>query len=83
MKFRYRCYYIVVTLVHIFSCYFVLCFCSTYINSNSSLLYGFCIGCIIDYAFIMMIIPLFKTILRTVIKQCKVVCLVWVYNKML
>ena len=81
MKLKYKCYYIVVACIHIFSCYFVLCFSSTYINSNSNWLKAFYLGCLIDYAGIKMIVPLVKTILRTLIIHCKYGFLVTIYSK--
>jgi hypothetical protein len=80
MRNRYRGYYFVVLLIHIVSCYFVLCFCSTYTNSNSAWLKGFLLGNVIDYCGIKMIVPLLKTILRKLIMHCKCGCLVCIYT---
>lgn len=68
MKYKHTIFFIVTLLIHLASWYFVICFCSTFINSNKSWIKGVFISLVIDYCVIKAIIPLVKVSLREIMK---------------
>ena len=80
MRNRYRLFYFKVITIHFICSYYVMCFCSTYINSNSNWLKGVLIGILIDYLGIKGAVPLVKTILRKCLMHFQSKALVKVYS---
>ena len=64
MRLQYIIFFVVVISLFLASWYYVLCFCSTFIYSNKSWLYGVLISIFIEYCLIMMIIPIIKVFVR-------------------
>ena len=69
MKIRYLVWIITIVFIHFTNWYFVMAFCSVYINSNKGWLLGSIISIGIDVILIKPIISLIKTLVRLFAKK--------------
>lgn len=69
MKTKYILFALLIIFTYIFSWYFVLCFCSTYINSNRNWLNAIFLSLIWKYFVTKFVSSLIKTILREISKN--------------
>ena len=67
MKIRYRLWYAFIAFFHLLSWYYVLCFCSVYINSSYGWLYGSLISVALD-------IIIFQIIMHVILALTRVIC---------
>ena len=68
MKCRYLTWYITVFSINLFCWYYVLVFCSIYKNSTQGWLDGCIISMAIDIGIMQIVLPVIKTILRTLLR---------------
>lgn len=68
MRWRYVSYVIAVSIIHMISWFFVMSFCTVYINSNKEWLYGCLISVIIDFFIVCPLFSIIKGLIRWLAK---------------